>query len=268
MNSLKTTNYAGRTVWSTLGFIWLGWAVLMAFMGMWGLALATSAVFALGLLDDLFGSGESKGFRGHLKALMQGILTTGGIKLFGISLISLLYAYYEVLGYGANDTVALLPRVILALIAGAAIALTSNFLNLLDLRPGRAAKVYLLLIALVAMVVMATSRSFVVITPVILFALPILTVILPDLREKGMLGDAGANTAGFIAGALVVTLLSGWGMGSDEWISAPYFWAIFMYLLVMLALNLASERVSYSQIIDNNPLLKKLDNIGRLKNGE
>ena len=273
MNSLKTTNYAGRTVWSTLGFIWLGWAVLMAFMDWWGLALATSAVFALGLLDDLFGSGESKGFKGHLKALSKGKLTTGGIKLFGISLVSFLYAWvaspaliHEIenqslllsggipFAHGSSVWWAVISGGI-ALVTGAAIALTSNFFNLLDLRPGRAAKVYLVTIGLTVLgMLFVPQRSVSLVTAVILFALPIATVIIPDLRERGMLGDAGANTAGFVAGALIVSLLP--------------LWALVIYFLVMLALNLASERVSYSQIIDNNPLLKKLDNIGRLKNGE
>jgi hypothetical protein len=147
----------------------------------------------------------------------------------------------------------------IALIAGAAIALSSNFFNLLDLRPGRAAKAYLVLVAVATLLMLAVPGSDLpargsLVTSVLLFALPILTVIMPDLRERGMLGDAGANTAGFVIGALIVSLLP--------------LWALIIYFLVMLALNLASEKHSFSAIIDNNPLLRKLDNIGRLNSGE
>jgi hypothetical protein len=273
MNDLKTTNYAGRPIPKILGFVWVGWAVLMLLLGMWPLAVATSAVFALGLLDDLFGSGESKGFKGHLRSLLKGKPTTGAIKLFGISLVSFLYALYR-LAWPYRDGLvaenegiagsrwildaspdALLALIGLALLAGAAIALTSNLLNLFDLKPGRAAKVYLVLILLAAFLMLFMPFGFPsLVTAVVIFALPILTIIIPDLRERAMLGDAGANTAGFVIGALIVSLLP--------------LWALIVYLLVILALNLASEKHSFSAIIDNNPLLRKLDNIGRLNSGE
>src|SRR5205823_6477477 len=44
------------------------------------------ALFAfglLGLVDDLVGEGEERGFQGHLRALARGRLTTGTIKLLG-----------------------------------------------------------------------------------------------------------------------------------------------------------------------------------------
>ena len=51
-----------------------------------GLRLVTVAAVGfglLGLLDDLGGAGESGGFRGHLRSLATGRLTTGAVKLFG-----------------------------------------------------------------------------------------------------------------------------------------------------------------------------------------
>ena len=44
---------------------------------------ACSASAFLGLLDDLLGTGADRGFRGHLRAVTEGRITTGFVKLFG-----------------------------------------------------------------------------------------------------------------------------------------------------------------------------------------
>jgi UDP-N-acetylmuramyl pentapeptide phosphotransferase/UDP-N-acetylglucosamine-1-phosphate transferase len=64
-----------------------------------------------------------------------------------------------------------------------------------------------------------------------------------------MLGDAGANPAGAVAGTLVVIGLPLWGM--------------FVYLGVVFGLNLASELVSFSRVIEGNAFLHRLDMLGR-----
>lgn len=276
MNSFKTTNYAGRTIYYGLGFIWLLWAALVALAGSWQLGLATALVFGFGLLDDLFGASSSKGFKGHLTALGRGTITTGLIKLIGISAVSFWYALQEgvtrIQGGGELAQSWYDPRrLAIACLAGAAIALTSNFFNLVDLRPGRAAKIYLFFATITAVVVvlatwfMGFNASELGLStlqeslgyvghPYLVTIIPIVLILIPDLREKAMLGDAGANAAGFVLGAFIVLWLG--------WVG------IALYTLIMLALNLASEKVSFSHVIENNPLLKKLDNIGRLNSGE
>ena len=291
MNSLKVRNYAGRPIYTVLGFIWLVWAAVVCLLGFWQFAFAVTFIFFLGLLDDLYGTGQSKGFRGHLRALKKGQVTTGFIKLFGISLVSFVWALFEVgqsaitssssLIEGRYPFLALassrvtLASIAVALIAGAAIALTSNFMNLMDLRPGRAIKGYLALVMVWGLLwsgigsYAEVSRSamdlpglfFDSVTAVttflysILFVLAPMLLVLPfDLREKAMLGDGGANAAGFVAGALIVTALP--------------IWALVAYLLLMFALNIASEKISYSKVIERNPLLRRIDNIGRLENDE
>ncbi|MCL2332243.1 MAG: hypothetical protein FWC54_01990, partial [Actinomycetia bacterium] len=112
-------NYVGRAVPLGLGFVWPLWgigALLLALMvrlfpdaqyepllggparllggGFLGWAIAIGAVFAFGLIDDLGGAGISKGFKGHLKALGHGKLTTGMIKLIGIGITALLFSRY------------------------------------------------------------------------------------------------------------------------------------------------------------------------------
>jgi hypothetical protein len=288
MNSLKTTNYAERTIYNVLGFIWVPWAIYSVFWGDWITAVAVLGVFALGLIDDLFGTSESKGFRGHLRALKKGRITTGLLKLVGISVIALVYAIYanpllplntwvmksdytlqsfiffsqQWSNMAESGSTPILVALIISLLWGASIALTSNFFNLLDLRPGRASKVYLIYAAvpvthiLIYNLINGDIGWFLIGLPLMLLiyphtAWPILLTIIPDLREKAMLGDGGANAAGFLAGTFIVFALP--------------LWALVIYLLIMLFLNFASEKVSYSKVIESSPLLTFIDNIGRLK---
>ena len=52
-----------------------------------------------------------------------------------------------------------------------------------------------------------------------------------------MLGDAGANAAGVIAGWLLAVALSAW------------WWALAVYVLFAFAMNIASEKISFSAVI-------------------
>ncbi|MDO8987789.1 MAG: hypothetical protein Q7V14_06170, partial [Coriobacteriia bacterium] len=229
------TNYRGRKVTPGLGVVWLVWsgtailasllahidpesfdpmlATLLTLAGM--LALVA---FALGLADDAFGTSTERGFRGHLAALAKGRLTTGGMKLFGISLASLFAATFLLAGRN-GAAFAPVGALVVALPAGAAIALTSNLANLTDLRPGRAMKSYCLSAAC-GVVSSAMGMGYgagesglgavaIRITVLALFAFgPVLAVWKYDLGEMGMLGDAGANPMGAVAGLMIVAGLS------------------------------------------------------------
>ena len=48
------------------------------------IALAGAGAAAFGGYDDLKGSGDQRGFRGHLGALARGEVTTGAVKIAGI----------------------------------------------------------------------------------------------------------------------------------------------------------------------------------------
>ena len=98
---------------------------------------------AFGLADDL---GEDsvdrrKGLRGHLGALAHGEVTTGGLKVLGIGAGALVAAALATPGHRADGS----RRSAIGWLAdvgasGALIASSANLVNLLDLRPGRALK--------------------------------------------------------------------------------------------------------------------------------
>jgi hypothetical protein len=69
-----------------------------------------------------------------------------------------------------------------------------------------------------------------------------------DLGERTMLGDLGANTLGALIGVRLAA-------GSTR--------QRFGALVVVSALTVASERVSFSRVIDTVPALRWLDQLGR-----
>lgn len=202
-----------------------------------GLRLATVAALGfalLGLLDDLGGAGESGGFRGHLGALASGRLTTGAIKLFGGAAVGVVVVSVREPGS--------LGRV---LADGALVALAANLGNLFDRAPGRTIKVAL--VALAALVVGAGAEPRLAGVALVVGAgAGLLTA---DLRERMMLGDAGANVLGAALGLGVVLACSP-GVRTAV-------------LVVVAALNLASERVSFSRVIARVPPLRAADAWGR-----
>ena len=198
------------------------------------MAVSGAGAAAFGGYDDLAGSGDRRGFRGHLGALRHGEVTTGAVKLGGIGAVGLLGAV--VAGGSPADVV-----INAGLIAGSA-----NLLNLFDLRPGRAIKVAVASGALIA-VAPDTRES----------ALPPLAaalVLLPeDLGERAMLGDAGANGLGAMLGAAAAGL------------PRP---ARIALLAGITGLTAASEKVSFTKVIERTPALHWLDMLGRRPAGQ
>jgi UDP-GlcNAc:undecaprenyl-phosphate GlcNAc-1-phosphate transferase len=198
------------------------------------MAVCGAGAAAFGGYDDLAGSGDRRGFRGHLGALRHGEVTTGAVKLGGIGAVGLLGAV--VAGGSPADVV-----INAGLIAGSA-----NLLNLFDLRPGRAIKVAVASGALIA-VAPDTRES----------ALPPLAaalVLLPeDLGERAMLGDGGANGLGAMLGASAVGL------------PRP---ARIALLAGITGLTAASEKVSFTKVIERTPALHWLDMLGRRPAGQ
>jgi UDP-N-acetylmuramyl pentapeptide phosphotransferase/UDP-N-acetylglucosamine-1-phosphate transferase len=200
-------------------------------------ALVAATGFALmGLLDDLAGAGDPRGFRGHVSALYHGRLTSGGVKLLGGGAVALLAAALArpAHQHGAGGLVA----------SAAVVALAGNLANLLDRAPGRALKA-----GLVAFVALVASASGSVPAGVAVAAGAGLALLRDDLRERLMLGDTGANALGAVIGVGVV---AGCGFPSQMWV-----------LAALLAANLASEVVSFTRVIEAIPPLRAIDRAGR-----
>jgi hypothetical protein len=122
------------------------------------------------------------------------------------------------------------------------IAGCTNVWNGLDVAPGRATKGFLV----VAVVLLAVDlRAFLLVCSGAAAA-----VLWPDLRERGMLGDSGANLLGFLAGAEIVRRLP------EPWLPVA--------AGVVVGLNLLAETVTFSRTIEAIPPLRWFDRLGRL----
>jgi hypothetical protein len=195
-------------------------------------------VALLGLLDDMLGRGAAgdtaRGWRGHARAVLVGRLSTGAIKAagaFGLAAFAASGLGREWPGYLAD----------LALLL-----LATNLFNLLDLRPGRVEKALVLLLAGVCI----GAWTILPLQLLGVFIGPLLVGAVLTLRERAMLGDAGANLAGAVAGVALFAAL-----GTDARLVA---------LAIVALLTIYGEFRSISAAIERIAPLRALDRIGRL----
>ena len=197
------------------------------------MAVGAAGAAAFGTYDDLAGSADRRGFGGHLGALRHGEITTGAIKLGGIGVTGVVSA--ALAGGSPADVV-----INAGLVAGGA-----NLLNLFDLRPGRAIKVAAASGALIAAGGVVSPAAALAPLPPVAAALALLP---EDLGERAMLGDAGANALGATLGAAATVL------------PRP---ARIALLAGIAGLTAASEKVSFTKVIERTPALHWLDMLGR-----
>ncbi len=191
--------------------------------------------FALiGLLDDLLGDKVKQGFKGHISELFKGRLTTGSLKLFGGPAIVLLALSPKI---EQNGYLGVLIDVV-------CISLFANLFNLLDLSPGRTTK--FALISLLPVFLFAEVRLFMF----TIFAILAASLVL-DIREKYMLGDTGSNVIGALVGVAFVHAFN--------------LQHTLIITILVFALNILSEFVSFSKIIQRFLPLRLFEEVGQLK---
>ena len=207
-----------------LNIVWLLCLALYIFSMM--------AMFFAGALDDLIGNRNVSGLKGHFKSLFKGELTTGGFKaLFG--------------GFvGLVVSVCISSSIVDIIVNTLIIALSTNLMNLFDLRPGRAIKAYLVIMIPIYITLTGYTKVF----PLLI--LPnVLAYFNTDLKARGMMGDTGSNVLGISIGVLMA-----FGYG----IKVRVAWLVFLILM-----HLITEKFSLTKIIEKNRVLKFIDNLGR-----
>ena len=206
-----------------LNIVWLLCLALYIFSMM--------AMFFAGALDDLIGNRNVSGLKGHFKSLFKGELTTGGFKaLFG--------------GFvGLVVSVCISSSIVDIIVNTLIIALSTNLMNLFDLRPGRAIKAYLVIMIPIYITLTGYTKVF----PLLI--LPnVLAYFNTDLKARGMMGDTGSNVLGISIGVLMAL---GYG------IKVRLAWLVFLILM-----HLITEKFSLTKIIEKNRVLKFIYNLG------
>lgn len=187
----------------------------------------------VGLLDDLIGIKDIKGLKGHITSFIKGNPTTGGIKAgigFFISLFISILISENALDFIVNTFL---------------IALFTNYNNIFDLRPGRSIKAFIF--ASIALLLTGDVGKF---GYLIYSFYGILLIYFPlDLKAKAMMGDVGSNVLGITLGiycSLSNTLITK-----------------VIYLFILIVIHIIAEKYSFTKIIDNNRILKFIDDLGR-----
>jgi UDP-GlcNAc:undecaprenyl-phosphate/decaprenyl-phosphate GlcNAc-1-phosphate transferase len=200
-------------------------------------------VAVLGLLDDLLGGrrragaiaapAAPRGLRGHALAAARGHFSTGVLKAAG----TLGLALFVLSGQGRSASE--------YLVGVGLLALATNLFNLLDLRPGRAGKVF---IAFGVILTLGSWDTY-ALRALGLFIGPALVLLPYDLSERAMLGDTGSNVLGAVAGLWLIVALGPTGEA--------------IALGVLALLTLYGEFRSISALVERHAILRRLDSLGR-----
>ncbi len=166
-------------------------------------------------------------------AILSGDFSSGALKAVGTLGLALVVL--------ANPDLTVLEVALATLL----VVTTTNLFNLLDLRPGRSIKVFVLLGA----GLLIGSANLEPLWWLGLFVGPILVFLPFDLRERGMLGDTGSNVVGAVAGLWMVMTLPMAGQA--------------IALTVVLGITIYGEFRSISALVEKTPGLRGLDSLGR-----
>lgn len=238
---LLRVNFKGQRIPAGYGFIILMAAVPVYMMmsigdgysrNAWTYIITILGFGILGLVDDIHGTRETGGFRGHFSFLLKGKVTTGIAKVVVGGILSLMLGLI-IAGYQ--------PMAIIA--NGLLIALSANMLNLLDLRPGRAISCFWLVLVIL-IVIFPKGIFYVMLMPVII---PSLYLTILDRSARVMLGDAGSNVLGAVLGVSFAVV-------------AGFPWKLVM-IFILICIHIYAEKYSISGLIESNRILRRIDRL-------
>ncbi|WP_428983143.1 hypothetical protein [Phytohabitans maris] len=273
--ALSRTNFRGRTVSLAGGPALAAGAAVSAAVAAPSPAAAAAALTAglgsgaVGLYDDVAGERSwpvplgdrwrpsdasrtgtfvdrpeqktAKGFAGHLAALREGRVTSGLVKIVGVGAAGLAASALLAADPARKRRGSRAGRAADLLLGAGVIAGTANLVNLFDLRPGRAIKAG----GLIGAPLTLGRGGGLAAGP-----LGVAASVLPDdLDERVMLGDSGANALGALLGVALAARTGPAGRAAT--------------LAAIAALTAASEKVSFTKVIEANPVLRQLDALGR-----
>ncbi|MCA1830523.1 MAG: hypothetical protein LC663_03290 [Actinobacteria bacterium] len=247
---IRTVNYRGLSVPSGAGIAIvlgvLGTLALVSFVDVlhhtgrlddargqtFGFFFTGAAFALLGLWDDLAGSAQQRGWRAHIGSIRRGEASAGAIKLVGGSLLAFSLAAVRHESF------------LWTLVGALVVALSADSFNLLDVRPGRSVKAFIL-----AMVVLILVPGPLNVAPLVAMGAAALFFLPFDLRERVMLGDTGAMALGAMVG---------WGIFLAGHL------AELVALAVFVMMHAVADRPGLSKLIDGVPPLRALDRAGRV----
>ena len=196
------------------------------------LLFAVMAMAFAGIMDDAIGNRDVTGLKGHFLSMFKGRLTTGGFK--------------AVLGgfIGIVVSAAVADNILGVVVGTLVVALATNFMNLLDLRPGRAIKVYLIISILVLIFAGDFNRQL-----YMLLSPGVVSYFIFDLKALSMMGDAGSNVLGVFIGVMIVISFS--------------IQVQLVCLVGLIAIHVLTEKYSLTKLIEQNSVLNFIDKLGR-----
>ena len=239
--NLLRINFKGQSIPAGYGFI-IAMAAVPVYIMMstavryskdaWTYVMAIAGFGLMGLVDDIYGTRETGGFKGHFSLLMRGKITTGIVKVLVGGILSLF------LGFAIGGF-----QPVMIAVNGLLIALSANMLNLLDLRPGRAVSCFWLGL-IILMAASSESLFYVILLPVII---PCIYLTIGDRSARVMMGDAGSNTLGAFLGVSFAMM-------------AGLPWKL-VIIFILICIHVYAEKYSISGLIESNRILRRIDRL-------
>lgn len=237
-NNLEVENFEGKKVPYSLGiFIFVSYFFFhLLFIERWTYEPGWFYLFSLwltGFIDDLYGTKNEKGLRGHFKALfLHGTMSTGILK---IVITAIFVGYVLIFSWPLTFAEWLCFGLILML--------APHVMNLFDTRPLRVWKASLLYF----IVLLPFLPSF-SIQAYIYIAIVFIIFFLFEGYKLAMLGDNGATLIGGIIALWTV-----------KYVPIALQW---LFVGNFLILTVMAERISFSEWIEKYRLLKWIDRLG------